>query len=207
MTIQSSGPVSLAELQAEFGGVNPISLSEYYKGGEYVPANLPFTATATNGSVTSFVWGSRGGYDSGPSFNTATRLYSHVRWSDGGWQRATITMTLPAGIYSVYTGGYLQGSGQYVDYWIKVGGVQVFGGRLNYTRTGSIGVTNTVTLTTTTTLQIYNYQSNLGNTWQSNNVYVGGQNVNTREALEPVNPNIPTAGIVDMNDFYNGRDS
>jgi hypothetical protein len=33
MTIPSSGPVSLSDIQTEFGGSNPISLSEYYVSG------------------------------------------------------------------------------------------------------------------------------------------------------------------------------
>jgi hypothetical protein len=36
MTLQSSGFISLANVQTEFGGANPISLSEYYSGGPYV---------------------------------------------------------------------------------------------------------------------------------------------------------------------------
>lgn len=47
MTLPSSGPLSLADIQAEFGGSNPISLSEYYAGGAYVPAGT----TGTNGPV------------------------------------------------------------------------------------------------------------------------------------------------------------
>jgi len=36
MPIPISGPISLTDIQAEFGGSNPASLSEYYKGGAYV---------------------------------------------------------------------------------------------------------------------------------------------------------------------------
>lgn len=49
MTLPSSGPLSLADIQTEFGGSNPISLSEYYAGGAYVPAGT----TGTNGPVPS----------------------------------------------------------------------------------------------------------------------------------------------------------
>jgi hypothetical protein len=38
MTIPTTGPISLASLQTEFGGSNPISMSEYYPGGAYVAA-------------------------------------------------------------------------------------------------------------------------------------------------------------------------
>lgn len=39
MALPGSGPMSLAQLQTEFGGSNPVSLSEYYRGGAYVTAN------------------------------------------------------------------------------------------------------------------------------------------------------------------------
>lgn len=41
MALPTSGPISFSQLQAEFGGANPISLSEYYRGGSYVPATIP----------------------------------------------------------------------------------------------------------------------------------------------------------------------
>jgi hypothetical protein len=49
MTIQSSGAIYLSNLQTEFGGANPIYMSEYYKGGTYVNAQ----ATNPNGIPTS----------------------------------------------------------------------------------------------------------------------------------------------------------
>ena len=36
MTLPLSGPISLSDIQAEFGGTDPIGLKEYYKGGAYV---------------------------------------------------------------------------------------------------------------------------------------------------------------------------
>ncbi len=49
MPVRPSGPLPLSEIQAEFGGTNPISLSEYYRGGGLVP-NGP---TQNNGIATS----------------------------------------------------------------------------------------------------------------------------------------------------------
>lgn len=49
MTLQTSGAITLADIQTEFGGTNPISLSEYYAGGTYVPSGT----TGTNGAVPS----------------------------------------------------------------------------------------------------------------------------------------------------------
>ena len=39
MTLQSSGPITLADIRAEFGGSAPDLLSEYYRGGAYVPSS------------------------------------------------------------------------------------------------------------------------------------------------------------------------
>lgn len=49
MPLPSSGPLSLNDIQTEFGGTNPISLNEYYAGGGRVPAG----ATGTFGPVPS----------------------------------------------------------------------------------------------------------------------------------------------------------
>lgn len=49
MTLPASGPLSLADIQGEFGGTNPISLSEYYAGGGLVPPGT----TGTYGAVPS----------------------------------------------------------------------------------------------------------------------------------------------------------
>ncbi len=37
MTLQASGAISLEDIQTEFGGANPISIEEYYRGGVNVP--------------------------------------------------------------------------------------------------------------------------------------------------------------------------
>jgi len=49
MPLPTSGPLSLADIQTEFGGANPISLNEYYAGGAFVPAGT----SGTNGPVPS----------------------------------------------------------------------------------------------------------------------------------------------------------
>lgn len=53
MAIPSSGAISLTTVQTEFGGSNPISLSEYYAGGAYVPAGTSGTygAVPSSGAI------------------------------------------------------------------------------------------------------------------------------------------------------------
>ena len=45
MALQTSGAISLLDLQNEFGGSNPISISEYYRGGGLVPATTTTSTT------------------------------------------------------------------------------------------------------------------------------------------------------------------
>ena len=60
-TLQTSGAITLANIQSQFGGSNPISMSEYYKGGSYVSAPKN---TATYSSdyrvIRQGSWGSNG---------------------------------------------------------------------------------------------------------------------------------------------------
>lgn len=61
MPIQSSGQITLSNLQTEFGGSNPVDLSEYYKNGVYVPdttSYAPNVPTAGGISLSQF----RGAY-------------------------------------------------------------------------------------------------------------------------------------------------
>jgi len=49
MTLPASGPLSLTDIQTEFGGTNPIGMNEYYAGGGLVPPGT----TGTYGAVPS----------------------------------------------------------------------------------------------------------------------------------------------------------
>ena len=53
MTLPASGPLSLSDIQGEFGGSNPISLSEYYAGGAYVAPGVSGTygAVPSSGAI------------------------------------------------------------------------------------------------------------------------------------------------------------
>lgn len=49
--LQSSGAITLAQIQTEFGGSNPISMSEYYRGGSYVPSHSGTTGIPSSGQI------------------------------------------------------------------------------------------------------------------------------------------------------------
>lgn len=65
MVLKTSGSLKLSEIQGEFGGSNPISMSEYYRNGTYVPditlnVNIPTGGTINisdfySSSVSSFI--------------------------------------------------------------------------------------------------------------------------------------------------------
>ena len=46
-----TGTVTLADIQREFGGTDPISLSEYYRGGIYVPDGTGTSTIPTSGAI------------------------------------------------------------------------------------------------------------------------------------------------------------
>lgn len=54
MALQSSGFISLSQIQSEFGGSSPIALSEYYRNGSYVTANNTGIPTSGTISLSSF---------------------------------------------------------------------------------------------------------------------------------------------------------
>lgn len=54
MALPPSGPLSLSQIQGEFGGSNPISLSEYYRNGGLVTSNNTSVPTSGTISVSNF---------------------------------------------------------------------------------------------------------------------------------------------------------
>ena len=63
-TLQSSGAISLSQVQAVMGGANPISLSEYYRGGAYVPATKSVSTTVYE-PTSGYYYTTTGGLGSG----------------------------------------------------------------------------------------------------------------------------------------------
>jgi hypothetical protein len=51
MALPSSGVLTLNDIQTEFGGTNPIDLSDYYRGGGLVPDSGPNAAIPTSGAI------------------------------------------------------------------------------------------------------------------------------------------------------------
>lgn len=51
MTLQSTGPISLGDIQGEFGGASPVSLSNYFRGGPNVPNHDNTLPIPTSGAI------------------------------------------------------------------------------------------------------------------------------------------------------------
>jgi len=140
MALQSSGAITLAQIQTEFGGSNPISLSEYYRNGSYVTSNN--TNVPTSGTI------------------SMNQFYSGVRQTSG-------SQTFNAGINQTFTipshnqmtivvnGAGGGGEGAYTWGNPKEG---YYGGNGS---AGSQGATRTLTDTTT-------YTGNVGSTFTIN---------------------------------------
>ena len=57
MPLQTTGQISLSQIQSEYGGSNPIGMSEYIKGGTNVPTTTGAAAGAWSNYVrTASVW-------------------------------------------------------------------------------------------------------------------------------------------------------
>lgn len=96
MPLPSSGPITLTDIQTEFGGSNPIGLNEYYAGGGLVPAGT----TGTFGAVPS-----SGQISIQNFYGTSNTLISITN------QTITGSATSSAGAwYYLTSGGQVQGS-------------------------------------------------------------------------------------------------
>lgn len=92
MTLPSSGPLTLADIQTEFGGSNPISLSEYYAGGAYVPAGTTGTYGAVPSSGTISI---RNFYGTSSVIISITDQY--ISYYSGGTDSVSVSYRLTSG--------------------------------------------------------------------------------------------------------------
>ena len=104
MPIPTSGPLTLAQIQTEFGGTNPIGINEYYAGGGLVPSGT----SGINGPVPS-----SGAISFSIFYGTTAALpFGTVQYTSPG----TYTFVVPAGYTSISAvavgaGAYAGGGG------------------------------------------------------------------------------------------------
>ena len=108
MALPTSGPLSLSDIQGEFGGSNPISLSEYYAGGGLVAPGTTGTYGAVPSSGTISIQNFYGTSNT-PPFTPVTNTYTSGSGNETVPSGATsLTLTV------VGAGG--SGGGSYTDF-------------------------------------------------------------------------------------------
>ena len=126
--LQSSGAISIEDIKNLFGGPASPSLSNYYRGGSYIPAtravNTLVREPTRGGYYSSYVAGSYayayayawldGGGASAPDLN-----YS-PNWSSAYWNGIEVFNSLPSSTDSYTTGGYTYYQGSYIEYFPSI---------------------------------------------------------------------------------------
>ena len=97
MALQTSGQITLSQVQSEFGGSNPIHLTEYYRNGGLVPSTISTTTGNPAGSYT------------GPRYNTSNlwEVYDSqiIKWNGVTIYNGTVTSDVfKVGIYDYKIG-------------------------------------------------------------------------------------------------------
>ena len=205
MTLQSSGAISLGDIQTEFGGSNPISINEYYKNGTYVPESVETEGTASNMTYTNSSNAFWRYYDNGsgplPNINnTGNYLFGYAYWTDAAytsgtsWVDSTVTIDI-AGSYKVTMSGYNPSPSatrtmEVFKNSVSIGTVS-FNGELEFTAEAG------------DTIRIYSTMNTVGN---FNQLYcrILTSNGNTTLSVD-VNTNVPTSEVIQFDDFYDGK--
>ena len=98
MTLPASGIIKLSDIQAEFGGANPIGLSEYYRGGAYVTSNNTSVPTSGAISLTNF-YGATSVFAFTISSSTQDANLNTLAIAAGWDGSAPLVCNISAGIY------------------------------------------------------------------------------------------------------------
>ena len=210
MTLPASGALSFSDIQTEFTGVNPISLSEYYKSGGngYVPTTVPEAVTAS--SLTgSFTPNARhpavGGYD--PQINTFSRLYTHSLWGNNtsvGSMDMSFTVN-KTGTYNYFFGWFIQNSNAPSgNTYFYANGSLIATHNNAGSHNNTISVTGTLSLSAGQIIRVRNDGFPSAG-WSAHTVYIGGSSYNNAAVDTAVNSSIPTSGALSLSDYYGGR--
>jgi hypothetical protein len=211
MALQSSGAISFSDLQTEYGGENPISLDEYYKGGSYVPTTVETTGTVSSGSYTESEnalqnWGGNYSvfwryYENGsgnpPRYNQDGHLMYYTYWTDQAWTSGTgwvdLTLTVDlAGDYQVVMSAYNTGASRTGEVWVN----DVSQGTFNLD-------TLSFSCEAGDEVRIYTSMTTIGN-YNSLSCYLQTSNGNQTLSVN-ANENVPESGVIEMDDFYDGQ--
>jgi hypothetical protein len=152
MTLQSSGVISLSNVQTEFGGANPIGINEYYGAAAGVPASGLISlsdfygkSAATNQITTAAIFGNSQqiGYNQAAGFGSI----SPVTWAGRTiilmFDRNDGSSPVHSLTFRVNTAGVAQGALSLLRFTDKNGVVRTFTGSGVGSNAPILGFTNT----------------------------------------------------------------
>jgi len=98
MALPSSGEISFSEIQTEFGGTNPISVSEYYRGGSLVTNNNTDIPTSGTIDASDFYGGVK---QFSYTFSSNTQEVDlNTTLTSAGWNGSDVVLvTINSGVY------------------------------------------------------------------------------------------------------------
>lgn len=205
MTLPSSGTISIGDLRTEFGGPTPSSLTDYYRGGSYVPSTKLVTVTAGSTTINQQVDAGRGsGYSTNPTWNSYSRIFTVQLWADNGnngvWDcQWTVNQT---GTYTASFNSFISSAdgGLTTSFVIYKNGTQLD----TYSRsTGdpeSRAEVRTYSYTSGDTVRITGNWGSRG--WASCGCYFGGSSQNNNTVSQSTNTGVPSSGEISLDDFY-----
>lgn len=124
MALQSSGAISLADIQTEFGGSNPIAISEYYGAAAGVPASgaisissfygksntQSFTISTDQTNLDLRAWAVTAGWDQSANLEITIGSGVYIYSTAVGTPAMTIAGSFPSGV-TLINNGFIVGDG------------------------------------------------------------------------------------------------
>lgn len=156
MALPPGGSLSLSQIQGEFGGSNPISMSEYYRGGAFVTNNNTSVPTSGTISISNF-YGTVRQFSFSINVNQTTSLYLYDAALSAGWNGSDAVLAINNAIISSNTTAtpalIISGSFPNGVWFINNGFVVGMGGAGgNYDQVGNPGGTALAVVATTVTI-------------------------------------------------------
>ena len=163
MPLQTSGQISLNDIQTEFGGSNPININEYYRGGTYVPDTAANSSIPTSGQIrlSDFYGGDSSSGLSEDPYYELTQLRT-MSGQSSSWTTYTDSLSSYAGQKGRLVFIYQNGTSFRGD--IQVDDINFDGNSYSFESDGQSWLTSTSTTNTAEFNDLGKFQQNIG-TW------------------------------------------
>lgn len=143
MTLQASGAISMSDLVAEFVGPTPAALSDFYRGGTYVPDTAPNAGIPTSGAIALSDF--YGGVNAVTITDVTVANQFFTESNSNAWWDTNGPVTVQKTVTSV--GNVTPADdGSYVYLWEFVSNVSSTGGAATFNRTDGADVTDNYSL-------------------------------------------------------------